>query len=135
MKSKGVNCSFAFCLNSYKMKMISLYMGKGVSRLVQLLVMIILYFVMFFGIAFIVNMLIRKTWLMAYLYPFILIIMIDNLATWEYIVRPGQAFSALGTKLVNLTGFDIILFVFGFLGTITAGYVMKLLRKNGYQMF
>ncbi|NUJ32977.1 hypothetical protein HUS65_21335, partial [Pseudoalteromonas sp. 2103] len=38
-------------------------------------------------------------------------------------------------KLVNLTGFDIILFVFGFLGTITAGYVMKLLRKNGYQMF
>ncbi len=110
-------------------------MGKGVSRLVQLLVMIILYFVMFFGIAFIVNMLIRKTWLMAYLYPFILIIMIDNLATWEYIVRPGQAFSALGTKVVNLTGFDIILFVFGFLGTITAGYVMKLLRKNGYQMF
>jgi hypothetical protein len=117
------------------MKMIALHMAKGVSLLVQLLVSIILYFVMFFGIGFIVNMLIRKTWLMAYLYPFILIIMIDNLATWDYLVRPGQAFSALGTKLLNLTSYDIILFVFGFLGTITAGYVMKLLRRNGYQMF
>ncbi|WP_197482150.1 YuiB family protein [Oceanobacillus sp. Castelsardo] len=103
--------------------------------MVQLFVSIILYFVMFFGIGFIVNMLIRKTWLMTYLYPFILIIMFDNLATWEYFVRPGQAFSTLGFKLVNLTSYDIILFVFGFLGTIMAGYVMKLLRKNGYQMF
>lgn len=103
--------------------------------MVQLVVSILLYFVMFFGIAFIVNMLIRKTWLMSYIYPFILIIMIDNLSTWQYITETGTAFSQLGQTISNLTAFDIILFVSGFLGTITAGFVMKLLRKNGYRMF
>ncbi|RKQ29590.1 YuiB family protein [Oceanobacillus halophilus] len=103
--------------------------------MVQLIVSIILYFVMFFGIAFIVNMLIRKTWLMAFLYPLIILLMIDTLSTWEYFTNPGQSFTTLGTKLASLTAFDIILFIFGFLGTIVAGYVMKLLRKSGYRMF
>ncbi|WP_085991481.1 YuiB family protein [Oceanobacillus senegalensis] len=103
--------------------------------MIQLIVSILLYFVMFFGVAFIINMLIRKTWLMAVLYPFIVILMIDNLSTWEYIASPGQAFSSLGNILGNLTAYDIVLFVFGFLGTIVAGYVMKLLRRSGYQMF
>ncbi len=99
------------------------------------MVSILLYFVMFFGIAFIVNMLIRKTWLMSYLYPFIIILMIDNLSTWKYITSPGNAFSELGGILGNLTGYDMVLFLFGFIGTITAGIVMKLLRKSGYGMF
>lgn len=110
-------------------------LAKGVTLLIQLSVSILLYFVMFFGVAFIVNMLIRKTWLMSYVYPFIIIIMIDNVSTLEYITKPGNAFSQLGQTLGSLTAFDIILFVSGFLGTITAGFVMKLLRRSGYRMF
>lgn len=107
----------------------------GVSKLVQLVVSILLYFVIFFGIAFILNMLIRKTWVMSYLYPIIIILIIDNLSTWEYFTNTGNAFSALGNKLMNLTAVDIVILLSGFAGTIVSGIVIKLLRKNGYRMF
>lgn len=103
--------------------------------MVQLVVSLILYFVIFFGIAFILNMLLRKTWIMAFLYPIIILLVIDNLSTWEYITNPSGAFAALGEKLTSLTGLDIVILLSGFIGTIVAGIVIKLLRKSGYQMF
>ncbi|RDW18716.1 hypothetical protein CWR48_10360 [Oceanobacillus arenosus] len=103
--------------------------------MVQLVVSILLYFVIFFGIAFILNMLIRKTWVMSYLYPIIIILIIDNLSTWQYFTNTGNAFAALGNKLMHLTAVDIIILLAGFAGTIVSGIVIKLLRKSGYRMF
>ncbi|AXI09853.1 hypothetical protein CV093_14185 [Oceanobacillus sp. 143] len=103
--------------------------------MVQLVVSILLYFVIFFGIAFILNMLIRKTWVMSYLYPIVIILIIDNLSTWEYFTNTVNAFTALGNKLMNLTTVDIVILLSGFAGTIVSGIVIKLLRKSGYRMF
>ncbi|MFD1851208.1 YuiB family protein [Oceanobacillus bengalensis] len=103
--------------------------------MIQLTVSIILYFVIFFGVAFIVNMLIKKTWLMSVLYPFIIVLIIDKQSIWEYFTNPGKAFSSLGEIITNLTGYDIAIFLAGFIGTIASGFVMKLLRKSGYSMF
>lgn len=90
---------------------------------------------MFFGIGFIVNMLLKRTWVLSFLYPIILILIIDNLSIWEYFTNSIEAFNALGGQLSSLTTFDILIFLAGFLGTITSGIVMKQLRKSGYSMF
>ncbi|WP_100013219.1 YuiB family protein [Lentibacillus sediminis] len=103
--------------------------------MIQLVVSIILYFVIFFGIAFILNMLLRRTWLMAVLYPVIVIMIVDNISTWNYFTSPGEAFSAIGERLMSITAVDITILLSGFAGTILSGIVIKMLRKNGYQMF
>nr|WP_093857918.1 YuiB family protein [Tenuibacillus multivorans] len=95
----------------------------------------LLFFVLFFGIAFILNMLLRATWLMAFIFPIVVILIIDNMSFWSYFHSPGQAFSALGEQFVSLETFDIIVLISGFVGTLVAGYVIKLLRKKGYRMF
>lgn len=103
--------------------------------MIQLIVSVLLYFVIFFGIAFILNMLLRRTWLMSFLYPFIVIIIIDNISTWDYFTNTSEAFSNLGTELTSLTVADIIILGSGFIGAIVSGIVIKLLRKSGYRMF
>ncbi|GIO24922.1 YuiB family protein [Oceanobacillus sp. J11TS1] len=103
--------------------------------MVQLIVSVILYFVIFFGIAFILNMLLRRTWLMACLYPVIMIFVIDNISFFSYFTNTGEAFSALGDRIVGLTAADIIILLSGFIGTIVSGFVIRFLRKSGYQMF
>lgn len=103
--------------------------------MVQLVVSIVLYFVIFFGIAFILNMLLRKTWLMACLFPFIMILIIDNVSFTSYFTDTSEAFSALGGRLAGLTAADIIILLSGFIGTIVSGFVIRILRKSGYQMF
>ncbi|MFD1066477.1 YuiB family protein [Oceanobacillus locisalsi] len=103
--------------------------------MVQLVVSVILYFVIFFGVAFILNMLLRKTWLMACLYPIIMIFIIDNVSFFSYFTSPEESFSALGDRIVGLTVADIVILLAGFIGTIVSGYVIRFLRKSGYQMF
>lgn len=103
--------------------------------MIQLVVSILLYFVIFFGIAFILNMLLRQTWLMAFLYPIIIIMIIDGMPTTAYFKNPGEAFSKLGTEFLQLTAADITILVSGFVGTIVSGIVIRVLRKSGYQMF
>lgn len=80
-------------------------------------------------------MLIRRTWVMAWLYPIVIIIIIDNISIWEYLTSPGAAFSNLGTTLANLTTADYVILLSGLAGTIVSGFVIKWLRKNGYRMF
>ncbi|SHG42571.1 YuiB family protein [Ornithinibacillus halophilus] len=103
--------------------------------MIQLIVSVLLYFVIFFGIAFILNMLLRRTWLMAFIYPIIVIIIIDGIATTDYFTSPGESFSLLGDKLISLTPVDITMLSSGLVGTIVSGIVVKYLRKSGYQMF
>ncbi|HEY4578456.1 MAG TPA: YuiB family protein [Savagea sp.] len=103
--------------------------------IVELFLSALLFLVIFFGIGFLVNMLLRMTWFTAIIYPIIVIFIIDEVKFYEYITNAKEAFSLLGTKISNLHTADIIILSSGFVGTIIAGIVMKILRKQGYQMF
>ncbi|TQR18373.1 YuiB family protein [Psychrobacillus vulpis] len=103
--------------------------------IVQMILSVLIFFVMFFGIAFLINMLLRMTWFMAMLYPIVVVLIIDEVAFFDYFTKPGMAFSALGDKIVSLHAADIIVLSSGLVGAIVAGFVMKFLRKSGYQMF
>lgn|SRR5690625_1289987 len=103
--------------------------------MIQLVVSCILYFVMFFGLAFILNMLLRRTWLMSILYPIIIILVISKVNVFRYITNPSDAFSTAFENVMKLTTTDIIIFSSGLAGTIVSGIAIKILRKRGYQMF
>lgn len=103
--------------------------------IVQLIISMLLFFVMFFGIGFLLNMLLRMTWLMAVVYPIVVLLIIDDVGFFDYFTQPGESFSMLGNTLTSLTGVDIAVLTAGFAGAVTSGFVMKILRKMGYQMF
>src|SRR5699024_4438051 len=108
---------------------------KGRTTLIQLIVSVLLYFVMFFGIAFILNMLLRKTWLMAIVYPFIVILIISEHSFLQFFTWPGAAFAYAWSKTLTLTIVDVIILSSVLVGTILSCVVIKMLRKSGYQMF
>lgn len=101
----------------------------------ELIISTLLFLVMFFGIGFLLNMLLRMTWLMAIVYPVIVVFIIDDVSFLDYIFKPGSAFPALVDKFFALQLADIIILSGGFAGAIIAGIVMILLRRNGYRMF
>ena len=103
--------------------------------ILQLVVSIILFFVLFFGIAFILNMLLRKTWVMSIIYPIVIILIVDKFPFSQYFSSPATAFSTLFTNFTELKISDILILLSGFIGTIVSGIVIKFLRKSGYQMF
>jgi hypothetical protein len=94
-----------------------------------------IFIVMFFGIGFLLNMLLRMTWLMAIIYPIVVIFIIDEVRVYEYFTKPKYAFQLLGEKLSALHTADILILASGLVGAIISGIVIKLLRKQGYQMF
>ncbi|MGM8216775.1 YuiB family protein [Bacillaceae bacterium W0354] len=95
----------------------------------------LLFFVLFFGIAFILNMLLRSTWIMSIVFPIVVILIVDDVSFWSYFSSPGTAFPMLWDSFINLQVVDIVILMTGFVGTIVAGIVIKILRKSGYQMF
>ncbi|MEQ6377145.1 YuiB family protein [Bacillaceae bacterium S4-13-58] len=95
----------------------------------------LLFFVLFFGISFILNMLLRKTWLMAIFFPIILIFIIDTVPVSSYFTDTLYAFSDLWDHVINLKAADVFILSSGLAGTIISGFVIKFLRKQGYQMF
>jgi purine-cytosine permease-like protein len=103
--------------------------------IVVLIISILLFFVLFFGIGFILNMLLRMSWVMAIAYPLIAVFIVDKVKFIEYFTNSKVAFQELGQKLSSLATADILILVSGLLGAICAGLTIKLLRKNGYQMF
>ncbi|TAA67860.1 YuiB family protein [Planococcus salinarum] len=103
--------------------------------IVQLIISMLLFYVMFFGIGFLLNMLLRMTWLMAIVYPVVILLVIDDVGVFDYFTNPSQSFPMLGDTIASLTGTDIAVLLAGFAGALTAGFVMKILRKMGYQMF
>ncbi|MFG6117022.1 YuiB family protein [Halobacillus sp. MO56] len=102
---------------------------------VQLVIGIILYFVLFFSIAFILNMLLRSTWFMAAVYPVIIFLIVDDFSMGKYFTDPSWAFPKVLGMISELKLFDILILSGGFAGTIAAGIVIRMLRKSGYQMF
>jgi purine-cytosine permease-like protein len=108
---------------------------NGNLSLVTVMLSVLIFLVMFFGIGFLLNMLLRMTWLMAIVYPIVVILIIDEIGFFDYFTTPSIAFQALLEKLMSLHGADILILSSGLAGAIIAGFVIKALRKNGYQMF
>lgn len=75
------------------------------------------------------------TWLMAIVYPIIVILIIDEVRIYEYITKPAYAFGLLGDKIAALHTVDVLILSSGLVGAILSGIVSKMLRKQGYQMF
>ncbi|KAB8131814.1 hypothetical protein F9U64_13210 [Gracilibacillus oryzae] len=103
--------------------------------MIQLFISVLLFFVLFFGISFILNMILRQTWLMAFVFPIIVVFIVDTVSFSSYFSEPGTAFSSLGNELTSLGTQDMVILSSGFIGTIAAGFVIRFLRKSGYQMF
>lgn len=104
-------------------------------NLVVLIISIVLFFVLFFGIGFLLNMLLRMSWIVAFIYPIIAVLIIDKVRFIEYFTNTSAAFRDLGQRFTSLGTADVLILSSGLAGAIVAGLVIKLLRKNGYQMF
>lgn len=75
------------------------------------------------------------TWIMAFIYPIIAILIIDDVRFVQYFTSTRAAFSSLGAKLSSLVTADILVLSSGFVGAILSGFTMRILRKKGYRMF
>ncbi|WP_059173603.1 YuiB family protein [Bacillus sp. FJAT-27445] len=103
--------------------------------IVELVLSMLLFFVLFFGIGFLLNMLLRMSWIMAVIYPIIVLLIVDKVRFIDYFKNSKNALTELGHELASLGSADIIILSSGLVGAIAAGAAIKLLRKNGYQMF
>ncbi|MCQ6268010.1 YuiB family protein [Fictibacillus sp. WQ 8-8] len=101
----------------------------------QLFISMLLFIVLFFGIGFLLNMLLRSTWIMAVIYPVVVIMIIDHVKFFKYFSSPGKSFAELGEDFIHLQAVDICILVSGMVGAIFAGMAIKMLRVRGYQMF
>lgn len=104
-------------------------------NIVQLFISVLLYFVLFYGISFILNMILKMTWIMAYVYPVIVLWIISRVSLFDYIANPGESFGILWENIIGISMFDVIILGSGFIGIILAGMTIRYLRKAGYQMF
>ena len=104
-------------------------------NIVQLFISVLLYFVLFYGISFILNMILKMTWLMAYVYPVIVLWIIGRVSLFDYISEPGESFNILWQNIIGISVYEIIILGSGFIGIILAGMTIRYLRKAGYQMF
>ncbi len=100
-----------------------------------LLISMLLFFVLFFGIGFLLNMILRKTWVMTMIYPLICILIINRITIWEYFRYPASSFVSLQSHLSLLGQADIFILTTGLRGAIASGVTMKVLRQKGYRMF
>jgi hypothetical protein len=100
-----------------------------------LLISMLLFFVLFFGIGFLLNMILRKTWVMTILYPLICMIIIDKVSIFDYFSNPSGSFASLANHIASLGKADMIILTTGLAGALLSGITIKSLRQKGYQMF
>lgn len=92
-------------------------------EIIQEIVGALLFFVLLFGIAFIINMLIKTTWFPALLW----IIVFIPLGVWHY-WKPGLTLgSFLAVWLPSILSSTA--------GALVGGWAIRKLRKGGYKMF
>ena len=101
----------------------------------QIIISIALFMILFFGIGFIVNMLLRSSWIPAIIYPFIVILIVDRVHLYEYFTHFQTSAIDLIHQFELLKPVDITVLTSGFVGTIVAGVIIRMLRVRGYQMF
>lgn len=81
----------------------------------QFIISMVLFFVLFFGIGFILNMILKTTWL-----PFIFYLAIVTYLVID-ISSPHIA--------------DYMILFAGLLGAVGSGWTIRILRAKGYRMF
>jgi hypothetical protein len=94
---------------------------------IQLVIVTVLMFVLFFGIGFILNMLMKTTWFPIYAY---LALIVGLMVYW--------ASSGSGSLWENLSGFtyvDYLAGVGGLIGAVLSGSAIRTLRIKGFKMF
>lgn len=91
------------------------------------LVLMVLFFVMMFGIGFILNMLMKTTWFPAYIFVLV-IVPIVVYTLWNH----DKSF---GSYLASFRLVDYLTAIAGFGGAILSGWTIEKLRKGGYRMF
>lgn len=99
---------------------------KGLSGLLQLIIVTMLLFVLFFGLGFILNMLMKTTWFPIYGY---IALVIGLVIYWEW------GTGSLGANLAEYSIVDYIPAIGGLIGAIISGSTIKSLREKGYKMF
>ncbi len=72
---------------------------------------------------------------MAIFYPFIIVIVINDIKVLDYVKHPIASFSEAFGYLGQLQYQDVLILLAGFAGTLVSGVVIRILRRNGYQMF
>ncbi|RFU70139.1 hypothetical protein D0469_08130 [Peribacillus saganii] len=100
-----------------------------------LIISVVLFFVLFFGIGFLLNMLFRSSWIMVIIFPLVAVFIINNKKLIEYFRSPADTFGQLGGRLSSLAPADVTILASGLAGAILAGVVIKTLRNKGYRMF
>lgn len=95
--------------------------------IIQLPIVLVLFFTLFYGIGFILNMLLKTTWFPIYFY---VIVVLPLAVFWQY--------DASLSFIANLTSYhfvDYLTGIAGLLGSFGGGATIKLLRDKGYKMF
>jgi hypothetical protein len=112
-------------------------MGEGETdmSIPVLLISMLLFFVLFFGIGFLLNMILRATWVMVIVYPLVCIFIIDKVSVVEYFKSPAASFLALKSHILALGQADMIILTTGLVGAALSGVTIRMLRQRGYQMF
>ena len=109
--------------------------GGHHMHIIQAVIGAVLYMTIFFSIGFILNMLLKKTWTLVFIYPIFVIMMIDNVKLSSYVTETSTALTSVYEGLVGLQLLDLFMLGFGLLGAILAGVTIRFLRKSGYSMF
>ncbi|NGQ96986.1 hypothetical protein G3578_17625 [Brevibacillus sp. SYP-B805] len=85
-------------------------------NVLQFAVSIVLFAVLGFGIGFIINMVLRTTWL-------------------PVVIALGVIVGTLVYNRIVPNVFDVVILTCGLLGTVGGGWTIHVLRKKGYRMF
>jgi hypothetical protein len=99
---------------------------KELGIVLQLMIVTILLFVLFFGLGFILNMLMKTTWFPIYGY---IVLVIGLIIYW------GWGTGSLASNISEYSFADYIPAVGGLIGAALSGWTIKALRVRGYQMF
>lgn len=101
----------------------------------QFILSMLLFAVLFFGIGFIINMLLKTTWAVAIFYPIFVILMVNKVSFFAYFTAFGSAIQQIGQRFSGLAPSDWTVLSMGLVGAILSGVTMKMLRSHGYTMF
>ncbi|WP_152396844.1 YuiB family protein [Paenibacillus guangzhouensis] len=99
----------------------------GVVGSIIPIILFVLFFVMMFGIGFILNMLMKTTWFPAYLFV-IVIVPAVIISYWK------KDLSFFG-NIEAYSLVDLLTACAGLVGAIISGTTIRMLRRSGFKMF
>ncbi len=94
--------------------------------MLQLIIVTTLFFVLMFGLGFILNMLLKTTWFPIYGY---IALTIGLILYW------GWGTGTLMENIAEYTIVDYIPAIGGLAGSVLSGFAIRALRLQGYRMF